>query len=198
MNWDRIGTTKTKTYKKRKNKAAKKLARRIKMLAEANRIIKQHGLPKVRNLELKASVLEQLYDIPPNTSAYFNPLPRVARALQYITDGTLPEKVGARNTFSKNDKLKELYASYEWKKLRYATIVKYGPVCMACGSTKNINVDHIKPPRFFWSLRLDPNNVQILCSACNHGKGNWDQTDWREKEETFDDIALAVLDDLKK
>ena len=23
-------------------------------------------------------------------------------------------------------------------------------------------------------------NLQILCSDCNAGKGNWDQTDWRK------------------
>lgn len=196
---DRIGTRKPSTYKKQKNKSKKKLARRIKILAEANRIIKKHGLSKVRNPELKAAVLEQLYNIPTNDSAYFNPIPRVARALQYITDGTLPEISGARKTFSINDRLKEFYNSYDWKKLRYETILKYGRICMACGATNCvINVDHIKPPRFFWALRLDPNNVQILCSDCNHGKGNWDTTDWRKKQEYTDDIALMILDDLKK
>ena len=26
---------------------------------------------------------------------------------------------------------------------------------------------------------LEITNLQILCHECNHGKGNWDQTDWR-------------------
>lgn len=74
----------------------------------------------------------------------------------------------------------EFYASFEWRRLRYQTIVRYGGRCMACNRTgMPINVDHIKPIRLFWELRLDPENVQVLCADCNHGKGSWDQTDWR-------------------
>ena len=43
-----------------------------------------------------------------------------------------------------------------------------------------IHVDHIKPRKLFPHLALDVNNLQILCHECNHGKGNWDQTDWRD------------------
>ena len=60
---------------------------------------------------------------------------------------------------------------------------KYGARCMCCGATPAggavMNVDHIKPRKLFPDLALDINNLQILCHDCNHGKGNWDQTDWR-------------------
>lgn len=57
---------------------------------------------------------------------------------------------------------------------------------MACGQKKGfIHVDHIKPRSIFPSLELDISNLQILCEACNLGKGAWDQTDWRPKEQAL-------------
>lgn len=73
--------------------------------------------------------------------------------------------------------------SYEWRKLRMEALIKYGRKCVCCGATPDsgavMNVDHIKPRKTHPELALDLNNLQILCSECNHGKGNWDNTDWR-------------------
>jgi 5-methylcytosine-specific restriction endonuclease McrA len=78
---------------------------------------------------------------------------------------------------------KEFLSTYEWRKVRMEALKKYGPVCQCCGTTPShgavMNVDHIKPRRLFPHLALDVNNLQVLCHECNHGKGNWDQTDWR-------------------
>lgn len=77
--------------------------------------------------------------------------------------------------------------SFEWRRLRMQALKKYGSKCMCCGATPEsgaiMNVDHIKPRKLFPSLALDINNLQILCHECNHGKGNWDMTDWRKKEQ---------------
>lgn len=82
-----------------------------------------------------------------------------------------------------NDKVTAFYKSYEWRRLRYTIIKQYGPTCMACGATnKVIHVDHIKPLRKYWHLRLESTNLQVLCEECNHGKGNWDETDFRPKK----------------
>lgn len=74
--------------------------------------------------------------------------------------------------------------TFEWRKLRMEALKKYGPKCMCCGATPAtgavMNVDHVKPRKLFPALALDINNLQILCHECNHGKGNWDQTDWRQ------------------
>jgi 5-methylcytosine-specific restriction endonuclease McrA len=73
--------------------------------------------------------------------------------------------------------------SYEWRKIRMLAIKKHGNRCQCCGASPKdgikINVDHIKPRKLYPSLALDINNLQILCNVCNHGKGNWDETDWR-------------------
>lgn len=73
--------------------------------------------------------------------------------------------------------------TYEWRRIRMQAIKKYGSRCMCCGATPAdgavMNVDHIKPRRLFPALALDLDNLQILCHECNHGKGNWDMTDWR-------------------
>lgn len=74
-------------------------------------------------------------------------------------------------------------STYEWRKVRMEALKKYGPKCQCCGATPAdgavMNVDHIKPRKKWPSLALDVNNLQILCHECNHGKGNWDDTDWR-------------------
>ena len=75
------------------------------------------------------------------------------------------------------------YRSYEWRQLRYSILLKYGRRCMCCGQTPahgvTMHVDHIKSLRKNWDLRLDADNLQVLCEVCNHGKGNSDETDWR-------------------
>lgn len=76
------------------------------------------------------------------------------------------------------------YASREWQTLRYAILAKYDGHCQACGRSRRqhevvLHVDHIKPISRFPHLKLDPDNLQLLCQDCNLGKSAWDQTDWR-------------------
>ena len=80
--------------------------------------------------------------------------------------------------FFKNQN-KNFLQSKEWKLLRKEAITKYGKKCYKCGSIKNINVDHIKPRKFFPELALDLNNLQILCAFCNIKKGNKNCKDYR-------------------
>ena len=76
--------------------------------------------------------------------------------------------------------------TYEWRKVRMEALKEYGAKCQCCGTTPAhgaiMNVDHIKPRKLFPSFALDINNLQILCHDCNHGKGNWDMTNFKEKE----------------
>jgi hypothetical protein len=85
---------------------------------------------------------------------------------------------------SSNDKFKEFYASWEWKRLRYEFLKQQRRRCQCCGAMAadgaKIVVDHIKPIRRFWHLRLEISNLQLLCDDCNMGKGSHDYTDWSE------------------
>lgn len=67
----------------------------------------------------------------------------------------------------------------EWRRLRIEALHKYGNRCIACGASPSdghtvLNVDHVKPRKTHPHLALDINNLQIMCEACNHGKGNRD------------------------
>lgn len=92
-----------------------------------------------------------------------------------------PQKLKSNNDF---------YSSWEWRTLRMKVIKRDGNRCHCCGSSPDdvdiggkpvrIVVDHIKPIRKYWDLRLDINNLQILCDECNMGKGSWDKTKWKK------------------
>lgn len=85
---------------------------------------------------------------------------------------------------NKNKKSAIFYSSKEWLDLRYDVLLENGRVCMMCGARApivEIHVDHIKPRSKFPHLELDKNNLQVLCSSCNKGKGSRDQTDFRNK-----------------
>ena len=66
----------------------------------------------------------------------------------------------------------DFYSSAEWKKLRAWALKKYGRKCRSCGSTSDIEVDHILPRSLYPKLKLNKDNVQILCSSCNKVKSN--------------------------
>lgn len=85
--------------------------------------------------------------------------------------------------------------TYDWRRLRMMALQKYGRRCMCCGASPDtgavMHVDHIKPRKLFPALALDLDNLQILCHECNHGKGNWDQTDWRDTSSEVIDSDTA-------
>lgn len=83
-----------------------------------------------------------------------------------------------------NDKTTNFYNSWEWKRVRYDALIKYGAVCMLCGAKEKIVVDHIIPLKVDPLLSLQINNLQVLCNDCNMGKGQR-RDDHRVKNDTF-------------
>lgn len=66
-----------------------------------------------------------------------------------------------------------------WKELRYKIFKLYGEICLKCGSTEDICIDHIKPYSLYPELKTDINNLQPLCRSCNSKKGNKFIIDYR-------------------
>ncbi len=103
-----------------------------------------------------------------------------------ITNKPAPSEVTVRrfvNATTIDPNGEAFLSSFEWKATRMMALKRYGPVCQCCGASPKtgavVNVDHIKPRKLFPELALSVDNLQILCGDCNHGKGNWDTTDWR-------------------
>jgi len=75
--------------------------------------------------------------------------------------------------------------SPEWKALRVQALELYGRRCAKCGQeqtrSRRINVDHIKPRKFFPELALELSNLQPLCGPCNKAKGNRHFTNYLEQ-----------------
>jgi 5-methylcytosine-specific restriction endonuclease McrA len=96
----------------------------------------------------------------------------------------------------------EFLASYEWRTLRMEVLTKYGPRCMCCGATPDdglrMHVDHIKPRKKYPGLALIFDNLQVLCEVCNHGKSNWDETDWRPVRDEAAEEAAALIRSIAK
>jgi len=84
-----------------------------------------------------------------------------------------------RNNYSATN----FYQSREWLELRYLALQKHGRQCQCCGAVPPrvvLHVDHIKPKSRYPELALVLSNLQILCEACNRGKSNKDDTDFRK------------------
>lgn len=81
------------------------------------------------------------------------------------------------------DKFKDsdpFFQRHDWRMLRYDALKRYGRLCALCGETEGrMHVDHIKPRSLHPELALVFDNLQVLCEACNLGKSNRDDTDFR-------------------
>ncbi len=80
----------------------------------------------------------------------------------------------------------EFLVTTEWRRARYDALSDSDGRCELCGRNKHqleygeyLNVDHIKPRKKYPSLALSLDNLQVLCHACNQGKGNRNSRDWR-------------------
>lgn len=77
----------------------------------------------------------------------------------------------------------DFYKSESWRQIRYLALKNTEGRCQCCGAKAtdgiSLHVDHIKPRSRYPEIELSLDNLQVLCDDCNIGKGDWDQTDWR-------------------
>ena len=66
---------------------------------------------------------------------------------------------------------RSLYLTPEWKALRRQALARDGGMCVRCGATERLQVDHIRPRSTHPHLALDLDNTQVLCIHCNSHKG---------------------------
>lgn len=84
---------------------------------------------------------------------------------------------------TKKKKIKKFtYDSNAYTKLRNVCFAAFGAECMSCGSTKQLQIDHILPVSVFYKYRLNLANLQILCASCNTHKSNKYVCDYRTSD----------------
>lgn len=94
----------------------------------------------------------------------------------------------------------KFYQSEEWKTLKEFTKDIFINECFKCGSTENIQVDHIKPISISPWLALNPKNIQILCKKCNDEKSNMNSNryEFRFKVGEYVTPTKEILDNVEK
>jgi hypothetical protein len=75
------------------------------------------------------------------------------------------------------------YSSAEWRALKKIALSIYGSKCMVCGSTKDINVDHLVSRQIDKSKELDINNLGVLCETHNLEYSYFKKEDYRRPED---------------
>lgn len=169
--------------KKYKRKYQSAVARkRLIILAKSYGIEKPHLLKNVK-------IVNELQQIT-GVSVSGGRIERQDKLIDALKSNVLSTGNPAKSFTNVRYNKKKFYASWEWRTLRMKIIQKHGRLCCCCGAAVGqttldgrpvkIVVDHIKPISKHWDLRLDPDNLQVLCDECNMGKGAWDETDWRK------------------
>jgi len=70
-----------------------------------------------------------------------------------------------------------LHSEWEWRKVRKKHLI-IQPRCQACGTTKKLEVHHIRPWHLFPLLRYALQNLVTLCRCCHFRFGHW--LDWKK------------------
>lgn len=154
--------------------------------------LKQHGRPRPPDVPLTVYCGQQKAFILETAKGHYKSNSRLANEAEASSQFAPTSRPYAGDVNST-----DFLSSFAWRQLRMQVLQKYGRTCMCCGASPAtgavMHVDHIKPRKLFPHLALDADNLQVLCHECNHGKGNWDQTDWRPHDDKIDPEVSAWL-----
>lgn len=119
---------------------------------------------------------------PPNVACMGSKGARKAPHIQRMSAGPSPRSIANQRPRFVSDPA-NFYASDIWRHVRYQALRRSQGICECCYAApvpgKPLHVDHIKPRSKFPALQLELSNLQVLCTDCNLGKSNRDDTDWR-------------------
>ena len=157
----------------------------VKLVDVANIIAEKAGFPMIDSKDYGARDLAKHYILKYCREVYIpltpDPNPWLAKHAIFTT----PKTAKADWSWKPTTKAGDFYKSAGWRAVRYKALTTYGKKCMACGTTEgHMHVDHIKPRSKYPHLALELSNLQILCVACNFGKRERDETDWRPDDAT--------------
>lgn len=71
-----------------------------------------------------------------------------------------------------NKEIIQFYNSPIWRKTSKMILLENDYVCAVCGGEATMT-DHKISIKKDWSKRLDRDNLQPICKACNDAKGSW-------------------------
>jgi hypothetical protein len=77
-------------------------------------------------------------------------------------------QMGEKSHFWRGGLIKEGYRSNKaYARLKREIFERDNHVCTECSSNEKLIIDHIKPSRYFPELRMDKNNLRVLCHTCH-------------------------------
>lgn len=125
------------------------------------------------DMESKKIYFEWEYTSPAGRNHYKNTGKLTARGFVKLRNKITPNKKHVQhNQHTTNDFIAKERAKLT-KSLRYSILVRDNFTCQICGRTARdgvkLHVDHIKP--LAKHGLTEPNNLRVLCEACNLGKG---------------------------
>jgi len=92
--------------------------------------------------------------------------------------GNVPWNKGLKGFFAKDkhwnwkggirDTRRKLHETFEYRQWRKAVLKRDNRTCQICGSTKNIEADHIKRWKEHPELRHEVSNGRSLCRSCHY------------------------------
>lgn len=78
------------------------------------------------------------------------------------------------DTYQRDQRSKDFYQSSEWLTVREQALVRDNYLCQDCLDEKQLTkadvVDHMKPIKLFWELRLVLSNLRSLCHTHHNQK----------------------------
>jgi hypothetical protein len=102
-------------------------------------------------------------------------LTKFYRREEALRNPVLPSEYAPECPAPRPAAISEFYDSWEWKRLSYETRKARGQRCECCGATPKHGVrivcDHIRPVRYYWTLRWNRSNLPSPLRRLQHGQG---------------------------